>query len=174
MASYYHSSSTDDNPKHQSCPIGADSWCWVRKAEAQNVTPASHSSKDMWLGNLSQPLLAEILKIYIDLTSPELMRRCMKRRTQNSNESLHSQIWLQCSKEKFASMNRVRMIAQGTALNHNFGHVEGNLPRALGAGTRQLLKVLRTAEKAVNNFRPKQKAKRSSADPDASYGAGNF
>ncbi|KAA0198962.1 hypothetical protein HAZT_HAZT010739 [Hyalella azteca] len=30
MSIYSHSISTDANPKHFSCPRGADSWCWVR------------------------------------------------------------------------------------------------------------------------------------------------
>jgi hypothetical protein len=98
----------------------------------------------------------------------------MKRRTQNSNESLHSKMWLHCSKVKFATMNWVRMIAQGTVLNHNLGHVKGNILRALGAETPELLKLLTSAEQAVSTFRPRKKAKHSSADPDASYGAGNF
>lgn len=34
LATLEHKSSTDDNPTHDRCPQGPDSWCKYRKAEA--------------------------------------------------------------------------------------------------------------------------------------------
>jgi len=36
-ATYYHKSSSDNNPQHQNCPPGEESWCKWRKAEAEHT-----------------------------------------------------------------------------------------------------------------------------------------
>jgi RNA-splicing ligase RtcB len=69
MLTYYHSSSMDANPKHQCCPLGDDSWCWVRRAGAADEVPALHSTKDLWLANVLQALLFDIMKIYVNLAT---------------------------------------------------------------------------------------------------------
>lgn len=37
MATYRHLISTDENPKHQNCPAGGDSWCKFRVAESRGI-----------------------------------------------------------------------------------------------------------------------------------------
>lgn len=40
---------------------------------------------------------------------------------QNPSESLHSKIWLKCSKSKFSGRFRVLFVTRATVLDHNFG-----------------------------------------------------
>jgi hypothetical protein len=42
MASLLHSQSQDDNPHHEFCPKGEDSWCFYHRAEAKGQKPGPH------------------------------------------------------------------------------------------------------------------------------------
>jgi len=82
LASFYHKCSTDENPDHQYCPLGADSWCDWRKAEAnENLKNFQHSPV------FSQEIIEILEPIYFDLTSEDLLSRCVGANTQNNNES---------------------------------------------------------------------------------------
>jgi hypothetical protein len=145
----------------------------VRRADALGEVHAPHSTKNLYLAKIPQALLKDIMLVYRDLTKDELLMRCMKQRTQNSNESLHSKVWLRCSKEKFATMERVRFVARGTILDHNFGYLGGSLLRALGVESADSLATLKAkdAEAGAPSRKPKKKR---SATPSTEYGAGNF
>ncbi|KAF2362403.1 Dynein heavy chain ATP-binding dynein motor region D5 [Trinorchestia longiramus] len=60
--------------------------------------PEPHARHARYLAHLPQDLLKRILQVYVDLTRSELLLRCLKKWTQNPNESLHSKLWLRCSK----------------------------------------------------------------------------
>jgi len=83
-ATDYHKSSTDNNPQQQNCPLGEENWCKWRKAE-HTLVNFRHNNP---------PLLDKVLEIikpiYEDLSSNELLERCLE--TQNNNESLNSLI----------------------------------------------------------------------------------
>ena len=65
--------------------------------------------------------------MYRDLTTTDLLQRCIKQQTQNANESLHSKLWLKCPKVEHCSLARVKFAAADTCLKHNFGQCKGNL-----------------------------------------------
>lgn len=44
IATFYHCTSTDENPRHDHCPPGEKSWCFYCRAEAKGKIPASHKS----------------------------------------------------------------------------------------------------------------------------------
>ncbi|KAA0185540.1 hypothetical protein HAZT_HAZT011594 [Hyalella azteca] len=73
LASYSHYSSTDANPKHMTYPRGAESWCWVCRAEALGEVPASRSTNKLYLAKIPPAPLKGILQVYVDLTSEELL-----------------------------------------------------------------------------------------------------
>jgi hypothetical protein len=70
------------------CPMGSDSWCKCRVAESNNTLdefdhePALHEDV--------QQALKPIFK---DLSSRELLERCLGGETQNNNDSFNSTIW---------------------------------------------------------------------------------
>ena len=167
LSSFYHGSSTDTNPRHEHCPQGLDSWCFFQKAIALGRPPDSHSSHTLYLARLSADLRKEILKVYIDLTSQDLLKRCLKKKTQNSNESLHSKLWRKCLKVKHAGLRRVRHAALATTLEHNFGTRQGSLLTALGLLDE---KSLHAMEKKDNTPSQPPRAKRRRIDPDEEAG----
>lgn len=88
-ATYYHYSSTDENPQHDQCPTGADSWCeWQKAAASNDLTSFKHTYSP-----LTSDVLEAIKPIYEDLSKDALLERCVGGFTQNNNESLNQLIW---------------------------------------------------------------------------------
>lgn len=82
-----HKLSTDEKPKHKNCPRGEDSWCGWQKAQATGDLSYTHKPP------LSQEVFKAISPIYKELTSDELLTRCIGGFTQNSNESFNAIVW---------------------------------------------------------------------------------
>lgn len=76
MAMYNHMISTDNNPKHDDCPVGPDSWCNWKQAKALETTaPEAHPTQ-----GLHPDVQREILPTFADLS-------------QNANRSFNSTVW---------------------------------------------------------------------------------
>lgn len=88
-ATFFHCSSSDNNPKHHKCPPGDQSWCKWRQAEASGTLGSFKHTREPF----NPTVLQAIKPIYQDLSSDELLERCLGAHTQNSNESLNSCIW---------------------------------------------------------------------------------
>jgi hypothetical protein len=174
LAIYYHASSTDEEPRHQHCPAGEASWCFYQKALATDVTPASHTTKNLYLSGLSRDLRSLVLRVFVDLSSSPLLQRCLQAHTQNRNESLHSKLWLKCLKVKHAYLQRVVFAASVTALQHNIGPARGNLLTVLGLTTDVHLQKRKIEEQTPRKI-PTRKRKRPAAEePSTSYAPGGF
>jgi hypothetical protein len=176
LSSYYHARSSDDNPSHHYCPAGESSWCFWKRAEATGEEPEPHSSKNLYLSGLDPALLKKILEVYIDLTSSNLLLKCLKHRTQNSNESLHSKLWRKCLKIKHAGLERVVFAATVTALEHNFGSADGSLLAALGLMSDSAQEDKRKNDRTPSKS-PSVKRRRPADDapgPSSGYGPGAF
>ena len=88
-AIYDHYSSTDEQPKHRKCPPGADSWCsWQRASASGQLASYKHDYKALPI-----EVLNAIKPIYKDLSSENLLERCVGGFTQNNNESFNQIIW---------------------------------------------------------------------------------
>lgn len=118
-ATLLHNMSTDANPQHHKCPSGVNSWCFYQAYLASNETPGLH--KDLLKTPINKQHLEKIMPIYQRLASNELLQRCMRCLTQNSNESLHSMIWSRCSKDASASLQRVTIAVAGAVSEFNLG-----------------------------------------------------
>ncbi|GBM89998.1 hypothetical protein AVEN_43447-1 [Araneus ventricosus] len=118
-ATLYHSISTDKKPQHFKCPSGQESWCFYQAAIASGIKPGSH--KELVKTPVNEAHLAKILPIYQRLASNELLERCIRCTTQNSNETLHSVIWSKCSKISSASMKGVNVAACEAISEFNIG-----------------------------------------------------
>lgn len=95
-AIWNHKASTDENPRHQFCPEGSESWCTYQKALHANLLDKYKHKNTVPLAimNLIKP-------VFDDLSKPELLRRCLKGKTQNANESFNSVLWSICPKRGF-------------------------------------------------------------------------
>ena len=68
-------------------PKTSDSWCQYQRDAINNTnlyTPGAGISNDV---------IAAIKPVYVDLTKPEILQKCLHGRTQNPNESFNSTIW---------------------------------------------------------------------------------
>lgn len=120
FATLFHCISTDDEPHHYQCPQGENSWCFYNKAIALGETPGNHT--EMISTPLNKDVAEKILPIYKRLGDENLLSRCLKGKTQNANESLHSVIWRKCPKTSFLHLKRV-MIGVGIAIiDFNYGY----------------------------------------------------
>lgn len=175
MATYYHCFSSDDEPRHNLCPPGENSWCFVQKAISQGAQPQSHSKMKISF-HLDNALRKHILAVYIDLSIPELLQKCLKSRTQNTNESTHARIWQKCPQTKFCGKRRLIFAVAQTVLEYNIGH-EGTYFLAdfgcsVGKYARKRLNLL---EKHRVRQRSKSKQARKKLQPcNLDYGPGEF
>ena len=76
--------STDDDPNHARCPSGEDSWFFFKHAEAHEMDPPSHAV------HVKHPLAFDVAKamvsIYVRMSDPNLLKRMLTGKTENSNE----------------------------------------------------------------------------------------
>ncbi|KYQ56969.1 hypothetical protein ALC60_04084 [Trachymyrmex zeteki] len=88
FATLNHYCSSDESPRHDNCPPGADSWCKWRQAESRNEL-ATYKHEDQVIDNNIEKHLRPI---YEKLSTEDLLTRCLGR-TQNSNESFNATVW---------------------------------------------------------------------------------
>ena len=114
-ASIMHRISTDDNPQHQFCPTGANSWCGWQKDQALGVqTYVHHDAIPMAVFKVVKP-------IYVSLSDKALLQRCLRGATQNQNEAFNGMVWHYCPKDGFASSEVVDMAANLAVVRFNNG-----------------------------------------------------
>ncbi|GFX12432.1 uncharacterized protein TNCV_1036191 [Trichonephila clavipes] len=118
-ATLFHCLSTDQKPQHKKCPSGIDSWCFYQSSLARGKKPGFH--KDWVKTPINEEYVPKILPIYQRLAASELLSRCVRGLTQNSNEALHLMIWNRCSKENSASRNHVPIAVSSAISEFNVG-----------------------------------------------------
>lgn len=117
MATYHHITSNDTVSNHSFCPTGPNSWCRQNAAEARGEPAPKHPR------NLPPHVCQALLPIYERLSDKKLLERCLRGKTQNSNESLHSVIWSLAPKERHASLFTVQAAVAEAVLRFNAGNV---------------------------------------------------
>lgn len=116
-ATFYHYSSTDEQPHHEKCPQGSDSWCSWQKANADNkLDDYTHDYTA-----LPEVVLTAIKPIYNDLSDDNLLERCIGGFTQNNNESINHVIWKIAPKEMHSGIKIVEIAANIGACIFNEG-----------------------------------------------------
>ncbi|KAK3933236.1 Large tegument protein deneddylase [Frankliniella fusca] len=115
-AIYYHMSSSDAKPTHQFCPKGEDSWCkYQRAVTAKTLKKFKHKQ------GVPLACMEACKKVFSDLTSDELLERCIGGYTQNPNESVNNLVWLGCPKVRFFGKKTVDIAAAEGILQFNDG-----------------------------------------------------
>ncbi|CAK9816232.1 hypothetical protein ANTPLA_LOCUS8931 [Anthophora plagiata] len=89
MATYYHLCSTNENPRHELCPTGEESWCTWKKAEALGTGTDTLNHPP----TLHPDVQKHIFPIFEELSNEDLLQRCLGGHTQNANESFNSTVW---------------------------------------------------------------------------------
>lgn len=131
MATLKHCSSTDAEPNHEDCPPGANSWCLYNRYKATGEKEFKHSKMDV---KLSKETVMYMEPVYEHLSSRDLLERCVRAGTQNSNESLHSTVWSRCPKTIFASRHRIETAALIAIGEFNMGSTAFQRTKAKSMG----------------------------------------
>ncbi|XP_076622851.1 uncharacterized protein LOC143342632 [Colletes latitarsis] len=105
-ATYNHKCSTDDNPQHDNCPPGRESWCLWQRAKAER-------SLDIFVHKapLHPDVQVAIKSTYEELSKTELLERCLGGFSQNQNESFNSKIWKIAPKTVFCGSEIINIAA---------------------------------------------------------------
>ena len=92
----YHCTNFEDNEKrHQFCPRDTKSWCKFQKDKVVGSSTYKEAiNMPIWIHELVKP-------IFKDLSSDELLSRCLHGKTQNGNEALNNIIWRKSPKGDF-------------------------------------------------------------------------
>ncbi|GFX47631.1 uncharacterized protein TNCV_3016501 [Trichonephila clavipes] len=115
-AIFLHKLSTDEYPQHGFCPIGEDSWCGFKKAEALGKSYKHKSS-------LPVAVVEAMCPIFRDLSHPDLLKKRLHGKTQNPNESFHNVIWSRVPKATFVQIETLSLGVYDAVCSFNDGNV---------------------------------------------------
>ncbi|GFT91189.1 uncharacterized protein TNCV_4044271 [Trichonephila clavipes] len=101
-AIFLHKLSTDEYPQHGFCPIGEDSWCGFKKAEASGKSYKHKNSLPVAVVEAMRP-------IFRDLSHPDLLKKCLHGKTQNPSESFHNVVWSRVPKATFVQIETLSL-----------------------------------------------------------------
>ncbi|KAK3872326.1 hypothetical protein Pcinc_022544 [Petrolisthes cinctipes] len=178
MASFLHVTSSDKDPRHFLCPSAEDSWCFYKRALANEETPPSHNTMKVKITITCKEDRQAIALVYQDLTRHDLLERCMKGRTQNVNESFHSKLWKKCVKVKFHGNKKVEFAFKMAALEHNCGYKSGTLldkilggdPTARGLNLQEEGRLTSSAKKSLK----RRKRRKVEEEGESDYVPGGY
>ena len=114
-AVYYHYISTDEDPQHNFCPDGEDSWCKYQQALATGQDPPSTHTL------IPADYREAVGKVFEDLCHESLLSRCLLGATQNRNEAFNAMVWARCSKTDFSGTSTVQLATSLSVLEFNSG-----------------------------------------------------
>lgn len=185
-ATYLHKISSDEQPRHELCPEGENSWCGYKKALISGDTYSHKHS-------VPEVVMKELKTTFRDLTNTELLKKCVHGRTQNFNESLNNVIWTRIPKNTFVGLPTLKLGVMDAIITFNLGalgkiKVLEKLCKAAGrnclVGLKSIDKLrIIEANKAIqiqkkSKRREKRNLKRKKQDKEEEngnqYGAGDF
>ncbi|KAK3889773.1 hypothetical protein Pcinc_006334 [Petrolisthes cinctipes] len=177
LATFFHCSSSDEHPRHHFCPTGSNSWCFYNQARAVCGPPNTHEKMRVYF-KLNQDERSLLFSIYKDLSTDELLHKCMASRTQNPNESLHSKLWNCLPKIKFFCLRTCQYSVTNTVLQHNYGYSTASMISDLGLqeGSHHTTKFFEEKDKKRKReaSRTPRKKIRVKEDQDPSYASGAY
>lgn len=167
-STFYHLSSTNEEPAHGMCPTGSESWCKYQKSLVTKET-YDHNKHT----HLPKVVMEMIKPIFTDLSKPDLLRRCLHKGTQNPNESLNNIIWTRIPKSVFVMKETLELGVYEAVATYNKGNVARiEILQKLGISPGQqcvsMMKKfdetrLKKAEKAVQEIEKKCRKKNTLA-----------
>ena len=131
MAILYHYSSTTEEPRHQFCPAGPNSWCKWKNDQLLSEGEPTYRPLKMPISDALFNILKDVFEKLSDLNLLKGAEKCL---TQNQNESLHHVIWTYLPKGEYHSPQEIKF---GTALavgHFNDGQEVFNTDLALARG----------------------------------------
>ena len=104
-----------ESERHKFCPTGEGSWC---KWQSDRVTGKAEYKKKL---SLPDAVKEKLKPIFAELSSHDLLSKCMHGLTQNANESLNNIIWKKCPKRIFVTRAVLEMAVYSAIIDFNNG-----------------------------------------------------
>ena len=105
----------DETFRHRFCPTDANTWC---KWQLDRINGGNKYRKrvgiPIWIHDLVRP-------IFQDLSSDELLSKCLHGKTQNLNEAINHVIWQKCPKNIFVQRDVLEMAVNSAIISFNEG-----------------------------------------------------
>ena len=117
FAILFHLTSSDEMPKHMHCPPGPASWCFWQRDVANNRQPSTHREHE----TLPAEVGKQLVPLFRRLTDDGLLQRCVRGKTQNSNESFHNAVWKICPKSVFVGRHTIETAVAMAACQFSMG-----------------------------------------------------
>ena len=114
-ASLFHVASSDKNEWHTDCPDGPSSWCHFKR-DVANGTQNYHPGKGLPLD-----IVAKSKPIYNDLSTSELLEKCLHGKTQNQNEAFTGMVWDRIPKSTYVARNQLELGTYDAVATFNIG-----------------------------------------------------
>ena len=111
----YHCSNLEEDVQHQFCPRAINSWC---KWQLDKINKTDKYKPKVNLPNCIKEL---IYPIFTDLSSDELLSKCLHGKTRNSNEAFHQIIWTKRPKSVYVGRTVVNLGVCSAVLAFNEG-----------------------------------------------------
>lgn len=111
----WHCTDLPETQRHMFCPQSADSWCkWQKNKLNGTSNVKSKVNLPVAIKNIIEP-------IFRDLSSDELLSKCLHSCTQNPNEAFNQIIWTKCPKSVFVSRQVFELSVFSAVINFNEG-----------------------------------------------------
>jgi len=112
----WHCTQFDDEAfRHRFCPRKEDSWCkWQRDQITGSTLYKKSINLPIWIHDIIKPIFQE-------LSSDELLSKCLQGKTQNANESLNNLIWRKCPKNVFVQRDTLECAVNSAVIEFNEG-----------------------------------------------------
>lgn len=113
-AIYFHKLSTDAEPIHNLC---STEWCKYLKAKEEGKV-------ETFLHKITIPkaVVLAMKPVFQDLAQPELLKKCLKGKTQNANESFNNVVWSRIPKNVFVGRSVLELGVFDAVLTFNDGY----------------------------------------------------
>ena len=110
----WHCSDIQDlEVRHQFCPKSNHSWCKYQSDKKTGMSIYKPST------SLPVAIKREIQTVFQDLSSDELLSRCLEDTTQNPNEAFNQFVWQRCPKQTFVSKQVLQSGVYSLVLTYN-------------------------------------------------------
>ena len=115
-ATIFHIVSSKDNNLHfPNCPEGKDSWCAYNRDKANGTNLYKPGP------GLPMTIVMKLRLIFQDLSSTELLQKCLHGHIQNRNESFNAMIWDRIPKTRYVSLSQLELGVYDAVANFNVG-----------------------------------------------------
>ena len=106
---------SNETVRHQFCPRACRGWC---KWQNDQINRTQTFKKKINLPNATKTVIEPIFR---DLSSDELLMKCLHGQTQNCNESFNGVLWSKCPKQVFVGKDTLEIAVCSAVITYNEG-----------------------------------------------------